>query len=115
MEPNVKMHPHEGVELEDPTFYRQLVGSLIYLTIFRSDLTYVVHVANQFMTASKSTHLNVIKMIQYVRDIMNYGMSSSSNSEEVIAYCDTDSYEGSIQVHLPTNGFCIFLSRSTIS
>lgn len=33
MEPNAKMCAHEGKDLEDATMYRQLVGSLIYLTL----------------------------------------------------------------------------------
>jgi len=33
MEPNAKMCAHEGKDLEDASMYRQLVGSLIYLTL----------------------------------------------------------------------------------
>ena len=35
MEPNAKMCAHEGKDLEDATMYRQLVDSLIYLTLTR--------------------------------------------------------------------------------
>ncbi|KAE8673149.1 hypothetical protein F3Y22_tig00111810pilonHSYRG00151 [Hibiscus syriacus] len=42
MEPNIKMCAHEGKDLEDATMYRQLVGSLIYLTLTRPDISYAV-------------------------------------------------------------------------
>ena len=39
---NLKLDVESGAEECEPTFYRQLVGSLIYLTITRPDLSYPV-------------------------------------------------------------------------
>ncbi|XP_039128972.1 uncharacterized mitochondrial protein AtMg00810-like [Dioscorea cayenensis subsp. rotundata] len=47
MEPNIKLRAGEGKDLEDPRMYRQLVGSLIYLTLTRPDLAYAVGVASR--------------------------------------------------------------------
>ncbi|KAF7843936.1 putative mitochondrial protein [Senna tora] len=44
MEVNAKLCSTEGKNLEDVTMYRQLVGSLIYLTLTRPDITYAVGV-----------------------------------------------------------------------
>ncbi|KAA0067210.1 putative mitochondrial protein [Cucumis melo var. makuwa] len=35
---------HEGKDLVDPTMYRQLISSLIYLTLTRPDISYSVGV-----------------------------------------------------------------------
>ncbi|KAE8669328.1 tir-nbs resistance protein [Hibiscus syriacus] len=47
MEPNIKMCAHEGKDLEDATMYRQLIGSLIYLTLTRPDISYAVGVMSR--------------------------------------------------------------------
>jgi hypothetical protein len=42
MEVNVKCRSEEGDLLSDPTKFRQLVGSLNYLTITRPDISFAV-------------------------------------------------------------------------
>ena len=57
MEVNVKYRKDEGDHLDEPTLYRRLVGSLIYLTTTRSDISYVVHQVSQFMSSPRHLHL----------------------------------------------------------
>ena len=42
LDQNLKLRADEGQVLEDVTMYRKIVGSLIYLTISRPDLSYTV-------------------------------------------------------------------------
>ena len=44
IEYNCRLNSHDGKSLS--TLYRQLVGSLIYLTMTRPDISYAVHVVN---------------------------------------------------------------------
>jgi hypothetical protein len=49
LEQNVKLSANEGDLVEDTTMYRCIVGSLIYMTITRPNLSYAVEMVNQFM------------------------------------------------------------------
>jgi hypothetical protein len=49
LEQNVKLSADEGELVEDTTIYRCRVGSLIYMTITRPNLSYAVGVVSQFM------------------------------------------------------------------
>jgi len=42
LEKNMRLSTDTGDILEDPTMYKRIVGTLIYMTITRPDLTYVV-------------------------------------------------------------------------
>ncbi|CAL5357810.1 unnamed protein product [Camellia sinensis] len=53
----------DGHLLSNATLYRQLVGSLVYLTVTRPDITYAVHIVSQFMDAPRSPHYDALVCI----------------------------------------------------
>ena len=63
IEYNCRLNFHDDKSLFDATIYRQLVESLIYLTVTRPDISYAVDVASQFMAASRSPHYAVVLRI----------------------------------------------------
>ena len=58
MESNTKICAHEGKKLNDEMTYRQLVGSLIYLTLTRPNISYAVEVMSRYMQNPKKPHLD---------------------------------------------------------
>ena len=63
----MKFRRDEGELLPNPFLYRQLVGSLIYLTITRPDISYVVHIVSKFMQAPRHLHLAAVcHIIKYL-------------------------------------------------
>ena len=40
-----------GEPLSNPSLYRQLVGSLVYLTVTRPNISYAVHQVSQYLSA----------------------------------------------------------------
>ena len=81
IEYNCCLNSHDGEPLSDATLYRQLVGSLIYLTITRPAIFYAVHVVSQFMTAPRSPHyVVVLKILRYLKGTIFDGLHFSSHS-----------------------------------
>jgi hypothetical protein len=56
MDLHLQLRPIHGTPLEDSSQYRHIVGSLVYLTVTRSDIAYAVHILSQFMSAPTSVH-----------------------------------------------------------
>ena len=54
----MRLQKDKEKDLEDVTMYRQLVGSLIYLTLTRPDISYVVGVVSRYMSNPKKPHLD---------------------------------------------------------
>ena len=63
MELNVKLRKEEGDLLADPSLYRKLVSSLVYLTIIKLDISFAVQQVNQFLQTPRHLHLVVVRRI----------------------------------------------------
>jgi len=116
LEVNCKLTPLDGTPIDDPTLYRQLVGSLVYLTVTRPDIAYVVHVVSQFMSAPRSSHFSaVLRILRYIKGTMFHGLHFAANSSLVLSgYSDAD-WAGDPTNRRSTTGYCFFLGTSLIS
>lgn len=116
LEPNTRLTPLDGTPLSNATLYRQLVGSLVYLTVTRPDIAYAVHQVSQFMSAPRSTHFSaLLRILRYVKGTLFHGLYYSANSSlELRAYSDAD-WAGDPTDRRSTTGYCFFLGDSLIS
>ena len=92
MEYNAKLTPLDGKPISDAIRYRQLVGSLIYLTITRSNISHVVGMVSKFMDAPRSVHYTaILRILRYVKGTLYHGLHYSSWSFlELHAYSNAD-------------------------
>jgi len=75
LEQNVKLSADEEDLVEDTTMYRRIMGSLIYMTITRPNLSYVVGVVNQFMQTPRKPHLDTMRRIlRYIKHTLQCGI-----------------------------------------
>ena len=105
-----------GDEIEDPTMFRRIVGSLIYMTITRPDLSYAVGLVSQFMQMPRKTHLDAVRRIlRYVKSTLHYGLFYEARKEiQIFGYTDAD-WAGSMYDRRSTNGFMFSLGSVAVT
>nr|GFA65828.1 uncharacterized mitochondrial protein AtMg00810-like [Tanacetum cinerariifolium] len=76
----------------DATLYHGMIGSLMYLTSSRPDLTYAVCLCFQYQAKPTKKHLNAVKQIfRYLKGTINMGLWYSKDTDmSLTAYADAD-------------------------
>ncbi|XP_022872878.1 uncharacterized protein LOC111391836 [Olea europaea var. sylvestris] len=115
LEINVKYRKDEGDVLPNPTLYRKLVGSLIYLTITRPNISFAVHTVSKFMDTPCHLHFVAIRrIIHYLIGTSHRGLFFPRGMPfELKAYSDAD-WAGYPDSRRSTTGWCIFLGSALI-
>ena len=103
----------QGVEL-DPTLYRSMIGSLLYLIASRPDIAFSVGVRARFQAAPKESHLTAVKqIIHYINGTSDYGIWYSRDLNEcLVAYSNADWAE-CIDDRKSTLGGCFYLGNKS--
>jgi hypothetical protein len=116
MELHVKLRKEEGDLLADPSLYRKLVGSLVYLTITRPDVSFAVKQVSQFLQTPRHLHLTAVRrIIRYVHGTSASGFFfPATNSTRIAAYSDAD-WAGCADTRRSITGWCVFLGDALIS
>ena len=101
--------------MKNPTLYRELVGSLIYLMYCtRPDITFVVNILSQFMSAPMDIHMNIAKgVLKYLKYTMNYELKyvPDTNKLRVIGYSDSDFASSADRRSI--SGYCFQLNSNS--
>ena len=116
MDPNLHLTKDMGVPLPNPVSYRELIGRLLYLTITRPDITFVVHQLSQFISAPSDIHLQAAhKVLRYIKSNPGQGLMYSADSELCLnAFSDAD-WAACKDTRRSVSGFCVYIGTSLIS
>ncbi|XP_020689594.1 uncharacterized protein LOC110104707 [Dendrobium catenatum] len=89
---------NSNTEFINPHLYRQLIGSLQYLTLTRPDIQFAVHQLCQHMQTPLNTHYESLKRIlRYIQGTSDTDWASNTQDQKSIS------------------GYCNFLGNSFIS
>lgn len=91
----------------DPSLFKQIVGTLRYLTCTRPDIAYGVGLISKFQQSPRQSHMQVAKRImRYIKGTYDYGLFySSSNDCVLVGYSDSD-WGGDPDNSKSTYGYC---------
>jgi len=105
----------EGKDVEH-TLFRSMIGSLLYLTASRPDISFSVGVFARYQAAPKESHLLAIKrIIKYVSGTLSFGIWYSFNTNDCLsAYSDAD-WAGDVDGCKSTSGGCFYFGSALVS
>jgi hypothetical protein len=100
----------------DATLYRQLVGSLLYLTYTRPDLSFDVGLVSQYMQTPHESHWNATKRIlRYVRGTVQFRIHYSSRGTPLlVGFTDSD-WVGDPDDRKSTEGYVFSLGSGPVT
>nr|XP_016462212.1 PREDICTED: uncharacterized mitochondrial protein AtMg00810-like [Nicotiana tabacum] len=106
----------ESQLLDDVSIFRQMVGSLQYLSFTRLDIQFAVNFASQFLYKPRQIHLQAVKCIfRYLKGTIRNGLQLYARSPlSLTIYSDSD-WAGCTTTRRSTSGFYIFLGDNLIS
>ena len=71
----LKLRKDDSSKDFDPSLYKSIVGSLMYLTTTRPDIMHAVSLISRFMERPKDAHWQAAKRIlRYVKGTKKYGI-----------------------------------------
>eukprot|EP00253_Pinus_taeda_P009205 PITA_09205 len=100
----------------DPSLYKSIVGSLMYLTATRPDIMYAVSLISRFMERPKEVHWQAAKRImRYVKGTKMFEiLYNVSEHSDLIGYIDSDWAE-SVDDRKSTSGYVFHMGLGAIS
>ena len=100
----------------DPTLYRQLIGSLMYLLNTRPDMNFAVKTLSQFMVEEpRRVHWTAAKhILRYLAGTADYGLDyRRSSGVGLVSYTNLD-WAGSVSNRKSTSGCCFSLGLTVV-
>ena len=97
----------------EATYFKQIVGSLRYLTCTRPNICYAMGCVSRYMDSPRQVHLQVVKRIMcYIKGTATFGLFySSSKNIEIVGYSGND-WDGDSDERKSTSGHCFMIKKT---
>ncbi|XP_043705291.1 uncharacterized mitochondrial protein AtMg00810-like [Telopea speciosissima] len=104
-----------GQSIKFSVIYR-LIGKLIYLTVTRLDMSFVVGVLSQFMQSPQKAHWDpAVRILRYLKGVLRKGLVYRPNRHmELVAYSNAD-WAGLASARCSTTRYCTFVGGNLVT
>ena len=115
MTTNLKLLNYDTSDTEDATLYRHIIGSLMYLTNTKPDISFVVNPLIKYMVNLEHIHLVGAKhVMRYLKGTLDYGPRYTSDSEISLHGFTHSEWAGCTKDRKSTSGGCFSLGSGMI-
>jgi hypothetical protein len=106
----------DGEPLKDPTRYRHIVGSLVYLGVTRPDISYSVYILSQFVSVPTQIHYShLFRVLRYFCGTISHRLFFPRfSSLQLQAYGDA-TWANDPSEHRSLSVYCVFLGGFLIA
>ncbi|KAK6119491.1 hypothetical protein DH2020_046768 [Rehmannia glutinosa] len=116
---NDKLSKDENGTPIDPTLYRSMIGSLLYLTASRPDISYSVCFCARYQSCPKESHLKavkrIIRILRYLKGCQEVGLwYPKDGGFKLVGYSDSH-YVGCRADRKSTSNTCQMLGNRLVS
>ncbi|GAA0138817.1 hypothetical protein LIER_00488 [Lithospermum erythrorhizon] len=113
----VKVNQDKAGKHVDETYYKKMVGSLMYITSTRPDIMFATCLLSRYASCPTELHLQVAKRIlRYIGRTTQLGIYYQKGKEDggLLVYTDSD-YAGDSDDRRSTSGYAFILSHGAIA
>ncbi|XP_040363429.1 secreted RxLR effector protein 161-like [Rosa chinensis] len=116
MSTTTKLSEDQDGKSVDHALYRSMIGSLLYLTASRPDISYSVGVCARFQANPKESHMEAVKrIIRYISGTIGCGIFYTFDTNvEIAGYSDAD-WGGNLKDRKSTSGGCFFIGNNLVA
>jgi hypothetical protein len=116
MTTNIRKVRDSDFDPVDPSLYRQLIGSLMYLVNSRPEFCFVINTLSQFQVEPRHEQWTTAKhVLRYICGTLNYGLTYTASSDiQLHGFTDSD-WAGSAEDRKSTPRMCFSLGFAKIS
>jgi hypothetical protein len=91
MSSTASLGPDEDGEAVEQREYRSMIGSLLYLTVTRSDIQFTVGLCTRFQASPRSSHRTAVQQVfRYLKHTPKFGIWYSASSLDLVRFSNAD-------------------------
>ncbi|XP_022868153.1 uncharacterized protein LOC111387797, partial [Olea europaea var. sylvestris] len=116
MSTSLKLSHDASGKSVDPSLYRSMIGSLLYLSATGPDIAFSAGVCARFQADPKESHLSSVRrIIRYVSGTVDLRIFYSRNSNlDLAGYSDVD-WAGNADDRKSTTGGCFYMGNNLVA